>query len=59
MSEKKGPIDSILDELGTQRDEIELQIGLAKGEVKKHFYHHSAADIPPYLELADCSACYD
>lgn len=37
MSKTKGPIDSILDELGTQRDEIELQIGLAKGEVKKQW----------------------
>lgn len=27
------------------------------GEVKKQYYHKSAADIPPYLELADCTNC--
>lgn len=29
------------------------------GEIKKQFYHSTAADIPPYLELAECSSCYE
>jgi peroxiredoxin len=29
------------------------------GKIRKQFFHHTAADVPPYLELADCSACYD
>lgn len=30
---------------------------LYKGEVVKKFIHETAADIPPYLELADCQQC--
>ena len=37
MSETKGPIDDILEDLRTRREEVELQIGLAKGEAKKHW----------------------
>ena len=28
-----------------------------KGEIIKKFIHLSAADVPPYLELADCESC--
>lgn len=30
---------------------------LYKGRVKKHYIHETAADIPPYLELASCEQC--
>lgn len=30
-----------------------------EGKIVKQYLHRSAADIPPYLELADCRGCYE
>lgn len=30
-----------------------------KGRIMKRYYHATASDIPPYLELSACTACYE